>query len=154
VNDVDVLIGCEESATVREAFAALGHKVLSCDLKPSRIDGAHYRGDVFEVVDYPWHLGIFHPACTGTAVSGSKHFAEKWKDGRQAAGVSFFMRLWKAAQHIERVAFEHPVSIISTRFRKPDQIIQPWMFGHYETKTTCLWTRNLPKLVPTHKTPP
>lgn len=86
---MNVLIGCEESGTVRDAFAALGHKVLSCDLQPTRTNGPHYQGDIFDVIDYPWDLAIFHPPCTHTSVSGAKHFAEKWQDGRQAAGVAF-----------------------------------------------------------------
>ena len=148
-----VLIGCEQSGVVRAAFEARGHKVLSCDLDASEQDGPHYKGDIFDVIDYPWDLGIFHPPCTHTSVSGAKHFAAKWADGRQACGVSFFMRLWRAAAHIPRVVFEHPVSIISTLFRAPDQIIQPHMFGHGETKTTCLWLRGLPLLTPTNIVP-
>lgn len=146
---MNVLIGCEESGAVRDAFAALGHKVLSCDLLPTRAPGPHYEGDVFDVIDYPWDLAIFHPPCTHTSVSGAKHFAEKWMDGRQAAGVAFFMSLWRRSEHIPRVAFEQPVSVLSTLFRKPDQVIQPWQFGHPETKATCLWLRGLPKLMPT-----
>ena len=147
-----VIVGCEESATEREKFAALGHKVMSCDLKPTRIAGPHYQGDIFNVLDYPFDLGIFHPYCTHASVSGSKHFAEKWNDGRQAECVSFWLKLWKGAAHIKQVVFEHPVSIMSTLFRKPDQIVQPWMFGDYETKKTCLWTRGVPPLVATYKT--
>lgn len=146
---MNVLIGCEESGVVRDAFAALGHKVLSCDLQSTRRAGAHYEGDIFDVIDYPWDLAIFHPPCTHTSVSGAKHFAEKWEDGRQAAAVAFFMNLWRRSAHIPRIAIEQPVSILSTLFRKPDQVIQPWQFGHPETKATCLWLRGLPKLIPT-----
>jgi hypothetical protein len=159
-----VLIGCEYSGAVRDAFLALGHDAMSCDLLPSDAPGPHYQGDVFDVIDYPWDLAIFHFPCTNTAVSGARHFAEKWTDGRQAASVSLFMRGWRRAAHIPRVAFEQPVSIISSLFRKPDQVIQPWQFGHGETKATCLWLRGLPKLQSTdivegrearvHKTPP
>jgi hypothetical protein len=147
---MNVLVACEESAVVRQAFETRGHKVLSCDLLPSRIDGPHYQGDVFDVVDYPWDLAICHPPCTHTSVSGAKHFAAKWNDGRQACGVAFFLRLWRALGHVPHVCFEHPVSIISTLWRKPDQTIQPWQFGHGETKATCLWLRGLPLLVPTN----
>jgi hypothetical protein len=161
---MNVLIGCEESGTVRDAFARLGHKVLSCDLQPTRSDGPHYQGDIFDVIDYPWDLAIFHPPCTHTSVSGSRHFADKWKDGRQAAGVSFFMNLERRSRHIPRRCFEQPVSIISSLYRKPDQILHPWQFGHGETKATCLWLFGLPLLIPTdivegrvdriHKMPP
>lgn len=145
-----VLIGCEESGVVRDAFRAQGHDAMSCDLLPTRRPGPHYQGDVFDVIDYPWDLAIFHFPCTHTSVSGAKHFEAKREDGRQQAGVSLFLRGWKRAGHIPRVAFEQPVSILSRLFRKPDQIIQPWQFGHGETKATCLWLRNLPLLAPTN----
>lgn len=147
---MNVLVGCEQSGVVRDAFIRGGHNVLSCDLLPTRAPGPHYRGDVFDVVDYPWDLAIVHPECTHTAVSGARHFAEKWADGRQACGVAFVLRLWKALAHVPRVALEQPVSILSTLWRKPDQIIQPWQFGHGETKATCLWLKGLPKLSPTN----
>ena len=146
---LEVLIGCEESGVVRDAFIALGHRAMSCDLLPTRRAGPHYEGSVFDVIDYPWDLAIFHPPCTHTSVSGAKWFADKWADGRQAAGVSFFMSLVRRAAHIPRTAFEQPISIISRLYRKPDQIIQPWQFGHGETKATCLWLDGLPLLVPT-----
>lgn len=145
-----VLVACEESGVVRDAFIRVGHDAMSCDLMPTRRLGPHYCGDVFDVLDYPWDLAIFHPPCTHTSVSGSRHFAAKWADGRQAAGVSFFMRLWRASQHIPRSAFEQPISILSRLHRKPDQIIQPWQFGHGEIKATCLWLRGLPALAPTN----
>ena len=161
---MNILIGCEESGVVRNAFLAAGHRAMSCDLLPSRLPGPHYRGDVFDVVDYPWDMAIIHPPCTHTCVSGARHFADKWNDGRQALGVSFALRLWKALAHVPRVAMEQPVSILSTLWRKPDQIIQPWQFGHGETKATCLWLKGLPPLRPTeivagrdarvHKLPP
>lgn len=161
---LEVLIGCEESGAVRDAFISAGHRAMSCDLMPTRAPGPHYCGDVFDVIDYPWDLAIFHPPCTHTSVSGARHFAEKWADGRQAAGVSFFMALVRRSAHIASVALEQPVSIISSLYRRPDQIIQPWQFGHGETKATCLWLRGLPLLVPTdivegrddriHKMPP
>lgn len=145
-----VLVACEFSGIVRDAFIELGHDAMSCDLLPTERLGPHYQGDVFDVIDYPWDLGIFHFPCTNTAVSGARHFAEKWMDGRQAASVALFMKGWRRSAHIPRVAFEHPVSIISSLFRKPDQIIQPWQFGHGETKQTCLWLRGLRPLVPTN----
>jgi hypothetical protein len=146
---MNILVGCEESGTVRDAFSALGHKVLSCDLMPTRSRGPHYEGDIFDVIDYPWDLAIFHPPCTHTSVSGARHFAEKWMDGRQAAGVAFFMQLVRRSAHIPRTCFEQPVSIMSTLYRKPDQVVNPWQFGHGETKATCLWLKGLPLLVPT-----
>jgi hypothetical protein len=108
---------------------------------------------VFDVIDYPWDLAVFHPPCTDTAVSGAKHFPAKRMDGRHYTGVSFFMALWRRAQHISCVAFEQPVSVLSSAFRRPDQIIQPWQFGHGETKATCLWLRGLPLLTPTNIVP-
>lgn len=159
-----VLVACEFSGTVRDAFIAAGHDAMSCDLLPTEKPGPHYQGDLFDVIDYPWDLAIFHPECTHLAVSGAKHFEAKWYDGRQAAAVSFFMRIVRRSEHIPRVAIENPVCIMSSLFRKPDQIIQPWQFGHGETKATCLWLRGLPLLVPTeivegreariHKMPP
>lgn len=164
VKKLKVIIGCEYSGIVRDAFIALGHDAMSCDLLATEKPGPHYQGDIFDVIDYPWDIGIFHPPCTDLSVSGARHFAAKWMDGRQAASVSFFMRLQKATQHIPGTAFENPVSIMSSLWRKPDQIIQPWQFGHGETKATCLWLKGLPLLVSTeivegreqriHKMPP
>lgn len=144
-----ILVSCEFSGIVRDAFAAKGHDAMSCDLIASERPGSHYIGSLFDVIDYPWDLGIFHLPCTHTSVSGAKHFKEKIADGRQQAAVSMFMKGWKSSAHIPRVAFEHPVSIISTLFRQPDQIIQPWQFGHPEVKATCLWLRGLEPLRPT-----
>ena len=159
-----VLVACEYSGTVRDAFIQLGHDAMSCDLLPTDVPAPHYQGDVFDVIDYPWDIAIFHPPCTHTSVSGARHFAEKRMDGRQQAAVSFFMQLVRRSSHIPGTAFEQPVSIMSSFYRKPDQIIQPWQFGHGETKATCLWLRGLPLLVPTnivdgradriHKMPP
>lgn len=145
-----VLVGCERSRVVAQAFERRGHEVLSCDLEPARRDGPHYQGDIFDVIDYPWDLAILHPPCTHTAVSGAKHFAAKRADGRQYCGVSFIMALVRRSMHIPRVVVEQPVSILSSLWRKPDQIIQPWQFGHGETKATCLWLRGVPPLTPTH----
>jgi len=145
-----VLVACEFSGIVRDAFISVGHDAMSCDFEETERPGPHYKGNVFDVIDYPWDIGIFHFPCTDTAVSGARHFAAKWLDGRQAASVSMFMHGWRRAEHIPKVAFEQPVSIMSSLFRKPDQIIQPWQFGHGETKQTCLWLRGLPKLKPTN----
>lgn len=157
-----VLIACECSGTVRDAFIALGHDAISCDLQPTDAPGPHYQGDVFDIIDDGWDLMIAHPPCTHLAVSGARHFAEKKADGRQQAAIEFFLKLANA--NIPRIAIENPVCIISSIWRKPDQYIQPWQFGHGETKKTGLWLKNLPLLVPTnivegredriHKMPP
>lgn len=144
-----VLIGCERSRVVASAFEAQGWEALSCDLEPARRHGAHYQGDVFDVIDYPWDLVILHPPCTHTAVSGARHFDAKRMDGRYYAGLSFIMALVRRSAHIPAFALEQPVSVLASVWRKPDQIIQPWQFGHGETKATCLWLRGLPKLRPT-----
>lgn len=157
-----VLIACEFSGVVRDAFIAKGHEAMSCDILPTETPGPHYEGDVRDVLNYPWDLMIAHPPCTHLSVSGARHFNEKRNDGRQQSAVSFFLMLAKS--DIPMIAMENPVCIISTIWRKPDQIIQPWMFGHGETKATCLWLKNLPLLRPTnivegrenriHKMPP
>ena len=142
-----VLVACEYSGAVRDAFLALGHDAMSCDLLPTDAPGPHYHGGVRDVLDYPWDLMIAHPPCTDLSVSGARHFEAKRLDGRQQAGASFFLMLAKA--DIPRIAIENPVCIMSSLWRKPDQIIQPWMFGHGETKATCLWLKGLHPLVPT-----
>lgn len=143
-----VLVACEYSGTVRDAFIGGGHDAMSCDLLPTEVQGPHYQGDVRDVIDYPWDLMVAHPPCTDLAVSGSRWFAEKRMSGRQQAGASFFMMLAKA--DIPRIAIENPVCVMSMLWRKPDQIIQPWQFGHGETKATCLWLNGLPPLKPTN----
>jgi len=143
-----VLIACEYSGIVREAFAKKGHDAMSCDLLPAEIPGNHYQGDIRDVLYDGWDLMIGHPPCDHLAVSGARWFKEKRADGRQQAAIEFFMMLANAP--IEKIALENPVSIMSTQYRKPDQIIQPWMFGHGETKATCLWLKNLPLLQPTN----
>ena len=146
-----VLIACEESGAVRNAFIARGHDAMSCDLGPTRSPGPHYQGDVREVMNACWDLMIFHAPCTDICVSGSRHFAAKRMDGRQAAGISFFMELWRYGErYIDKMAAEQPIGIMSSMFRRPDQIIQPWHYGHGETKATCLWLKNLPLLAPTN----
>lgn len=143
-----VLVACEFSGIVRDAFRRRGHDAWSCDLLPSEsgVDGGHYRGNVLRIIDERWDLMIAHPPCTHLAVSGARWFAEKRAEQEEALD---FVRQLMAAP-IPRIALENPISIISSRIRKPDQIIQPWQFGHGEVKATCLWLKNLPKLVPTN----
>ena len=148
-----VLIGCEYSGIVRDAFIRGGHDAMSCDLLPTDRPGPHYKGDIFDVIDYPWDLAIFHPECTHLSVSGSSHFPAKRMDGRQQAAASFFMRLVRQSAHIPMTAIENPVCIMSSLYRKPDQIIQPWWFGDDASKKTCLWLKGLPLLVETNRLP-
>lgn len=144
-----VLIACEYSGRVRDAFAKRGHTAVSCDLLPSDSPhGWHVKGDVLRLLDKGWDLLIAHPPCTHLAVSGARHFAAKQASGVQQEALDFVRALLDAP--IERIALENPVSIISSRIRRPDQVIQPWQFGHGETKATCLWLKNLPKLQPTN----
>jgi site-specific DNA-cytosine methylase len=142
-----VLVACEYSAVVRDAFRARGHDAWSCDLLPSEGDPAyHIEGDVLPVLYVGgWDLMIAHPPCTHLAVSGARWFAGKQDEQREA--LDFVRELLDAP--IPRIALENPVSIISSRIRKPDQIIQPWQYGHGEVKATCLWLKGLPRLVPT-----
>lgn len=142
-----VLIACEYSGTVRDAFKALGHYALSCDLLPTEKPGNPYQGNILDVINNGWDLMIAHPPCTHLAVSGARHFASKKASGVQDEALDFVQTLLDAP--IKHIALENPISIISTRIRKPEQIIQPWMFGHGETKATCLWLKNLPPLTPT-----
>jgi hypothetical protein len=143
-----VLIACEFSGTVRDAFIRHGHDAVSCDLLPSETLGPHIQGDVLKALGDGWDLVIAHPPCTHLASSGARWFSEKQKDGRQRGGVDFFMEFVNCP--VPRVAIENPVGIMSTLFRKPDQIIQPWQYGHGETKKTCLWLRGLLHLRPTN----
>jgi len=157
-----VLVACEYSGRVRDAFIRRGHDAMSCDLLPTEAPGPHYQGPVEDVLDDGWDLMVAHPPCTHLAVSGSRHFARKIADGSQAAALAFVRLLMDAP--IDRWAIENPVSVISSFIRPPDQIIQPWEYGHGEVKATCLWLKNLPKLKPTnhvegreervHKMPP
>ena len=140
-----VLVACEYSGKVRDAFTALGHDAMSCDLLPSESAGNHYQGDIMDVINDGWDLMIAHPPCTHLAVSGAAWF--KYKQREQADALDFVRTLLNAP--IPRIALENPVSVISSRIRKPDQIIQPWMFGEDASKKTCLWLKNLPNLVPT-----
>ena len=141
-----VLVACEYSGTVRDAFVAAGHNAMSCDLLPTDAPGLHWCGDVREVLGMGWDLMIAHPPCTHLAVSGAKWFHRK--QAEQAEALEFVRLLLDAP--IPRIALENPVSIISTRIRKPDQIIQPYEHGHEATKTTCLWLKGLPLLNPTN----
>jgi hypothetical protein len=140
---VRVLIACEFSSVVRSEFSALGHDAWSCDLLPA--EGQHIQGDVLEVLGAGWDLMIAHPPCTYLAVSGARWWADRADE--QADAAWFFMTLVRAP--IEKIAVENPIGVMSTWYRKPDQIVQPWMFGTGETKATCLWLKGLPKLVPT-----
>lgn len=142
-----VLVACEYSGTVRDAFLARGHEAISCDLLPTETPGPHYHGDVRNILHYPFDLMIAHPPCTHLSVSGARHFEAKRMDGRQHEAVSFFMELARAP--IPMIAIENPVCIMSSLWRKPDQTIQPWQYGHGETKATCLWLTGLPPLRPT-----
>jgi len=142
-----VLVACEFSGTVRDAFIRAGHTALSCDLMPTDKPGPHYQGDVMDIIGGGWDLMIAHPPCTHLAVSGARHFEKKRADGRQQEGIDFFMALARAA--IPRYAIENPIGIMSNIWRKPDQIIQPWQYGHSVTKSTCLWLKGLPALTPT-----
>jgi site-specific DNA-cytosine methylase len=137
-----VLIACEYSGAVRDAFINNGHDAMSCDLLPTDVDGPHYQGDVFDVINDGWDLMIAHPPCTHLAVSGARWFKDKVKE--QAESLEFVRRLMDAP--IDKIVIENPISIISSRIRKPEQIIQPWMFGHPEAKATCLWLKGLPTL--------
>lgn len=160
-----ILVACEESQAVTVELRGLGHEAYSCDLEPcsgghpewhimadvirlldgncgfKTVDGCNHK------IDGSWDMIIAFPPCTHLAVSGAKHFAEKQRDGRQQQGVDFFMRFVNA--DCDKIAIENPVGIMSTKYRKPDQIIQPWQFGHGETKRTCLWLKGLPLLEPT-----
>lgn len=140
-----VLVACEFSGTVRDEFTNFGHDAMSCDLLDSETPGKHYKGDVRDVLGEGWDLMFAHPPCTHLAVSGARWWAAKASE--QAEALEFVRELMGAP--IERIALENPVSKISSAIRKPDQIVQPWMFGHGEVKTTCLWLKGLPKLEPT-----
>ena len=143
-----VLIACEYSGAVRDAFIANGHEAMSCDLLPTDVDGPHYQGDVFDIINDGWDLMIAHPPCTYLCSSGL-HWNKK-TPGRQEMteeALEFVKRLLDAP--IEKIALENPIGCISTKIRKPSQIIQPWQFGHDASKSTCLWLKNLQLLVPT-----
>lgn len=146
-----VLLACEESQAVCLELRKLGHEAYSCDLLPP--SGGHpewhIQADALELVKMSWDMVIAFPPCTDLAVSGARWFEEKRRNGRQQRSIGFFLA-FTALDHVPRVAIENPVGIMSNEYRKPDQIIQPWMFGHPETKATCLWLKGLPPLEPTH----
>ena len=141
-----ILIACEESGRVREAFNAKGHDAWSCDLQDTEIPGQHIIGDVRDYLNCGWDAMIAFPPCTHLCSSGARWFSEKKQE--QADAIAFFMLLYNAP--IPRIAIENPVGIMSKLLRKPDQIIHPWQFGHDETKKTCLWLKGFPPLEPTH----
>jgi hypothetical protein len=146
---VNILIGCEESGIVRDEFRKRGHNAISCDLLPSRKSGPHIQDNIFNVVykgydNRPWDIGIFFYPCTYLAVSGAR-----WHYERQAEQFKAIQESRELMDCLDRTSFENPIGVLSTRIRKPDQIIQPWMFGHGETKATCLWLKGLPLLEPT-----
>jgi len=143
-----VLIACEYSGIVRDAFAAKGHDAWSCDILPTESPGNHFQGDVLEHLDKGWDLMIAHPPCTHLAVSGARWFTEGKKPWSLQEEALDFVRKLLAAP-IDKIALENPVSVISTKIRKPNQIIQPFEYGHDVTKRTCLWLKNLPNLKPT-----
>lgn len=141
-----VLIACEYSGSVRSAFERAGHFAMSCDLLPTEIPGRHYQGDVRDILDDNWDLMVAHPPCTHLAVSGARWWYDK-PFRLQAEALQLVDDLLNAP--IQHIALENPIGLISSMIRKPDQVIQPWMFGHGETKATCLWLKNLPLLQPT-----
>lgn len=156
-----ILVGCEESQEVTKAFRKLGHEAFSCDLLPC--SGGHpewhYQMDIFEAIELGWDMGIFFPPCTYLTISANKWYKDQparksgvlvGQDRRNARieAIDFFMRLYNCG--IPKIAIENPIGVMSSVFRKPDQVLQPWMFGHGETKATCLWLQNLPKLKPTY----
>ena len=140
-----VLVACEYSGRVRDAFTAKGHDAISCDLLPTESEGKHYIGDVRDILNDGFDLMIAHPPCTHLAVSGSRHF---WRKQKQQLEALNFVRILMDAP-IDRYCLENPVSVIGSKIRHADQTVQPWMFGHGETKATCLWLKNLPLLKPT-----
>lgn len=141
-----ILIACEFSGIVREAFNSIGHEAWSCDLLPTEIPGNHIQGNVLDILNEGWDLMIAHPPCTHLAVSGARWFKDKRQE--QIEALEFVHKLLNAP--IDKIALENPVSVISTRICKPSQVIQPWMFGHGEVKATCLWLKNLPLLIPSN----
>lgn len=149
---MNIIIACETSAEVRSRMELKGHNVWSCDLKNSAKFGNHYKGSIFDILDTPERIGVSHwdmmiafPPCTHLAISGGAWFDQKRKDGRQQQGIDFFMAMVNA--NIPKIAIENPVGIMSSIYRQPDQIIQPYYFGDPSRKPTCIWLKNLPKLV-------
>lgn len=143
-----ILVACEYSGRVRDAFIAKGHDVISCDVKPTLVPGSHYQGDVRDLLSQEWDMIIAFPPCTHLATSGAKHFAQKIKDGRQQAGIDFFMLF--ANHPCPKIVIENPIGIMSSKWRKPDQIIQPYEHGESFKKSTCLWLKGVKWLRPTN----
>lgn len=144
-----VLVACEYSGRVRDAFIRKGHEAVSCDLLPTDVEGPHYQGDVFDIINDGWDLMVCHPPCTYLSVSGMHWTKRGLRDPQLTEdALEFVQKLLNAP--IEKIALENPVSVISSRIRKPDQVIQPWQFGHDASKKTCLWLKNLPLLQPTN----
>ena len=145
-----VLVACEYSGTVRDAFISMGHEAMSCDLLPTDVPGPHYQGDVFDIINQGWDMMIAHPPCTYLCVSGL-HWNKRveGRDAKTDEALEFVKRLLDAPIH--RIALENPVGCISKRIRKPEQIIQPYEYGDDAAKKTCLWLKNLPKLRPTDR---
>lgn len=144
-----ILVACEYSGTVRDVFIAKGHDAISCDLIPTDNPGPHYQGDVNDILNDDWDMILAFPPCTHLAVSGARWFPEKQASGQQPAAIAFF-KLFTALPHVPKVCIENPIGIMSTHYKKPTQIIQPWQFGHGETKATCLWLKGLAPLFPTN----
>lgn len=149
ISSLNILVACEFTGSVRDAFIRAGHNAVSCDLLPTETPGPHYTGDVLPLLSKPWDMVIAFPPCTHLAVSGARYFAKKRADGRQQQAIDFFMSFIFRTEHIPKVAIENPVGIMSTNHRKPDQIINPFQFGHPVSKKTCLWLKGLPLLQPT-----
>ena len=147
-----ILVACEYSGVVRDAFIRGGHTAMSCDLLPTDAPGPHYQGDVSDVIADGWDMMVAHPPCTYLSVSGMHWTTRGLRDPELTEDALAFVQLLLDAP-VKKIALENPVSIISTRIRKPDQIIQPWWFGHDASKKTCLWLKNLPPLAPTDKLP-
>ena len=143
-----ILIACEYSGIVRDAFTRKGHDAMSCDILPTESEGKHYQGDIFDVLYDDWDMMIAHPPCTHLAVSGARWFTEGKKPwSLQVEALDFVRKLLDTP--VNKIALENPVSVISTKIRKPNQIIQPFEYGHDVSKKTCLWLKNLPNLKPT-----
>ncbi len=153
-----ILVGCEETGRLRQAFAERGHDVTSCDVKPGAINlfvqktGKHYQGNIHDIINEGFDLGVFFPPCTHLAKAGSVYWKEKQNDGRQQKAIEFVLSIYNS--NIPQLAIENPVGILSTRWRKPDQIIHPYHFGDPYKKETCLWLKNLPLLKHTNVVKP
>lgn len=148
-----VLVACEYSGRTRDAFIRAGHDAMSCDLLPTDAPGPHYQGDVTDIINDGWDLMVAHPPCTYLSVSGMHWTTRGLRDPKLTEDALDFVRLLMNAS-IDKIAIENPISVISSRIRKPDQVVQPWQFGHDASKKTCLWLKNLPLLKPTNSIKP